>query len=86
MNKYKTINSFSRKPSPAQIVSYLLFLMKFLFFYIIIQRRYFSFESRIAMIVVLTSLFICQTVITLLTSYIDPSDDFMIRYRNDRDS
>lgn len=86
MTKYKTKNSFTQKPSPAQIVAYLLFLMKFLFFFIIIQRRYFSFEKRVGMIVVLTILFACQVVITLVTSFIDPSDDFMIKYRNNRDS
>lgn len=86
MQKYKPINTFSQRPSLAQIVAYLLFASQIVLFAVIIQKHYVSHSMRIAMIIVYSTVVVGHIVITVLTSYSDPSDDFMIRYRNDRDS
>lgn len=86
MKKYKIINTFSQSPSPAQIVSYLLFLMQVLIFSIIIQKHYQSSTMRVAVIVIYSICIACHVIVTFLTSLSDPSDDFMIKFKNDRDT
>jgi hypothetical protein len=85
MAKYKTINSFSQIPSAPQIASYLIFLMQVLIFAIIIQARYTSNTKRIIMISIYSIAMGIQIIITALTSISDPSDSFMVKYRNNRD-
>jgi hypothetical protein len=85
MAKYKTINSFSQIPSVPQIASYFIFLMQVLIFAIIIQARYTSNTKRIIMISIYSIAMGIQILITALTSISDPSDSFMIKYRNNRD-
>lgn len=86
MKKYKIINTFSQSPSIAQIISYLLFLMQVLVFFIIIQKRYESRVMRIVVIIVYSICVVFHVVVTFLTSLSDPSDDFMIKFKNDRDT
>ena len=86
MKAYKTINSFTQIPSPAQICSYLLFLLQILVFWIIIQNRYTSSTTRIVMIVLYTISVVAHIIATFAASLSDPSDSFMIKYRNHRDS
>lgn len=85
MKAYKTINSFTQIPSPAQICSYILFALQILVFWIIIQNRYTSSSTRITMIVIYTISVVAHIIATVLASLSDPSDTFMIRYRNNRD-
>lgn len=84
MKGYKKINTFSQAPSPAQIGSYLIFLMQILIFYIIIQARLVTPATRIVMLVLYSCSVACQIGVTLLVSLSDPSDSFMVRYRNNR--
>ena len=85
MAKYKAINTFSQAPSPTQIISYLIFVMQILIFALIIQARYRSETTRITMIIIYCIAISFQILITFLTSLSDPSDSFMIKYRNNRD-
>jgi hypothetical protein len=85
MAKYKAINTFSQTPSVTQIASYIIFLTQILIFAIIIQAHYRQQTMRITMIIIYSIVTFIQVVITFLTSFSDPSDSFMIRYRNDRD-
>lgn len=82
MRPYKTINSFTQRPSCAQVVSYLLFLMQILIFSIIIQQRYQSSEARVGMVVAYSLALGAQIILTIVASLSDPSDSFMIKYRN----
>ena len=82
MKGYKTINTFSQRPSPAQLVSYLIFLLQILIFFIIIQARLASTSTRIVLIVVYSLSVGSQIVLTFLVSLSDPSDNFMIKYKN----
>lgn len=84
MKNYKTKNSFTQTPSAAQIGAYILFLMQILIFFIIIQKHFVSEVKRITMIVIYSTSITIQIIITLITSLSDPSDSFMIKYRNDR--
>lgn len=86
MQKYKTINSFTQRPSVAQIIAYLLFTMQIVLFAAIIQKHYKSNAKRIGIIVVYSILLFVHILATFLTSCSDPSDDFMIKYKNDRES
>lgn len=86
MRVYKTINTFTQCPSPAQIASYIIFLMQILVFYIIIQNRLQSPITRIALLITYSICVAVHIVFTLIVSISDPSDSFMIRYRNNRDT
>ena len=85
MAKYKAINTFSQTPSITQIASYIIFLAQVLIFSIIIQAHITQQTTRISMIIIYSIVTFIQIVITFLTSLSDPSDSFMIRYRNDLD-
>ena len=78
MNKYETINTFTQRPSIAQIVSYILFILQITTFYAIIQQRYASIISSIVFHVLFGISILGEIITTVITSYIDPSDSFMI--------
>lgn len=84
MKGYKKINTFSQGPSAAQIGSYLIFVMQILIFYIIIQARIVTATTRTVMLVLYSCSVICQIGVTLMVSLSDPSDSFMIKYKNNR--
>ena len=84
MNKYETINTFTQRPSVAQIVSYILFTLQITTFYAIIQQRYSNTVSSIVFHVLFGISILGEIVTTVVTSYVDPSDPFMIEYRNNR--
>lgn len=85
MKKYKAINSFTQKPSPAQLVSYSLFLLQLLVFYSIVQSRYLSSVYRVAMLSVYSACAAIHLGLTVVVSVSDPSDGFMVRYKNERE-
>ena len=78
MNKYETINTFTQRPSIAQIVSYILFILQITTFYAIIQQRYANIISSIVFHVLFGISILGEIITTVITSYIDPSDSFMI--------
>ena len=85
MKKYKIINTFSQKPSFAQIVAYLVFLMQVLIFYILVQKHYESQSVRIAMITLFSISVVTQGILALATSMSDPSDSLMVNFKNQRE-
>lgn len=75
---YKTTNTFTMRPSAAQIVSYLLFSLQIITFYVIIQSRYQSRTLFITMHTLYALSLAAQFITTLVCSLIDPSDELMI--------
>lgn len=80
---YSRINSFSQRPSIQQCIAYILFLMQILVFSIIIQKHLSSrYRTPICAVYgVVAGVHVC---IALAVSFSDPSDNLMIKYRNDR--
>lgn len=75
------MNAFTRCPSPAQIGSYLVITLETALFYSMIMPKIKNNEASI----VLTVLFSVSLGLTIITSficsYIDPSDNVMIKHK-----
>ena len=85
MTEYKTINSFNQTPSLGQIVAILLYGLQISTFYGITQRRISSKPAFISLHILYGISILGQLVSTFISSYIDPSDQLMIQYRNNRE-
>lgn len=83
MSNYTAKNSFSRYPSVTQIISYLLFVMQILLFYIVVQKHLEPHWKRTTMLVIYSIIAAVHLIITLLISLSDPTDQFMINCIND---
>lgn len=84
MGSYKTINTFCQSPSVAQIAAYVIFALQVLTFYIVVHRRIHSPTSLLVLHVLYAISTTGQVIFTLASSAIDPSDQIMIKYRNNR--
>ncbi len=82
IREYYTVNTFSRRPVPAQIITYLVFIGEALTFFICMYINYSHIAKKIAILVLYIVTMIIQIILTLITSCADPSDDVMIEYRN----
>ena len=80
---YESINTFSRKPVPAQIITYFVFVGELITFFICMYINYKSTPRQIAILVCYLVTVTAQIVITVRVSCIDPSDNIMISYRTD---
>lgn len=82
MEEYKVINSFTRKPSLAQIVSYIVITLQTCIFYVMVRPNIDNFTAKTILTVLFTiSLFVC-VLSSFFCSYIDPSDTVMIHCKN----
>ena len=79
---YTTKNTFSKSPGCAQIASYIIFLLMVVLFYVSVRPNLHS--GQIALTIFFTICTAAMVITTLITSYIDPSDQVMIMYKNDR--
>lgn len=82
IRKYETINSFTRRPVVTQIAAYLVFLGETLTFFICMYINFRNTTRQITILVLYIVTAIIQVIVSLMTSYIDPSDNIMIEYRN----
>ena len=80
-NEYKTINTFSRTPSLAQICSYCIIALQTAIFYSVVQSSLVSQEYRVILICLYSVTIAVVVVSTFVCSYSDPSDKTMIEYR-----
>ena len=80
--KYETINACTRRPSAPQIVAYLLFAFQVATFYAIVENKLVSEDARIILHVFFALSSLLEVVTSLIVSLTDPSDEFMIRYKN----
>lgn len=74
MSIYTAKNSFSRYPSVTQIISYLLFVMQILLFYIVLQKHLEPIWKRITVVVIYSISIAVHLIITLMISLSDPTD------------
>ena len=79
---YVKINTFSRTPSIAQILSYLLILLQSCIIYIMIIPRFISESTKIVFIVLYSVSLAALVFTTFLCSWIDPSDEVMVDCKN----
>ena len=84
MKQYEKITSFTQRPSVPQIVSYILFLLQVITFYTLIQSNYSQEISRTLFHILFAISISGEIIFTIITSCIDPSDTYMIEYKNDR--
>ena len=82
IRKYETINSFTRRPVVTQIAAYLVFIGEALTFFICMYVNFTNTTRQITILVLYILTVIIQVIVSLMTSYIDPSDNIMIEYRN----
>ena len=82
ISEYETINTFHRRPVPAQMITYLMFFGEALTFFICMYVNYTHLAKQIAILILYIITMIAQIILTVLTSCSDPSDDMMIEYRN----
>lgn len=82
IRKYDTINSFTRKPVLTQIVAYLVFIGEALTFFICMYVNFRNTSLQILIFVLYIMTAFIQIIVSLMASYIDPSDNIMIEYRN----
>ena len=75
---YTELNTFSRRPCPTQLLSYLVILLQNISFWVFIQPHYLSQATRFIMIVFFSISLMVLFIIVFMTSYLDPSDP-MIR-------
>jgi hypothetical protein len=82
IREYETVNTFTRRPVAAQIITYLVFIGEALTFFICMYVNYSHIAKKIAILLLYIVTMIAQVILTLITSCVDPSDDLMIDYRN----
>lgn len=82
MSGYKTINTFTRMPSAAQIVSYLVISLETCIFYIMVRPNIYDFVPKTTLTVLFTISISITIISTLICSYTDPSDTIMIHCKN----
>lgn len=81
-NKYQTINTFTRTPSPAQIVSYIIICLEVAIFYSMIMNSFKDELTKIIFIVLFSVSTVAVFATTIYCSFSDPSDSTMISYKN----
>ena len=85
MNKkreYGVINTFSRFPVIPQIATYILFMSEVITFFICIDVNFKSSSSKLIFLILFLSSSALQIITTIASSYMDPSDNLMIKYVN----
>jgi palmitoyltransferase len=83
MAPYTTTNSFTQAPSPTLIISILVFIMQVVIFTVIIQKHC---SCRIFMVVLYSVSVGGQVSTTFLTCLKDPSDDYLVRSKTNKNS
>ena len=79
---YKTVNTFTRRPYPTQIISYIIIIAIHLSFWLCIQPYLADAITKIIMICLFSLSSLLLIIFSLATSVIDPSDPIMIQYKN----
>ena len=82
--RYKTVNTFTRKPYPTQIVSYLIIIAMHPSFWLCIQPYIANTITKTLMIALFSLSSLLLIIFSLATSLIDPSDPIMIQYKNNQ--
>ena len=82
IREYSTVNTFTRGPVPAQIITYLVFLGEALTFFICMYVNFVSTVRQITILVLYIVTMVVQVYLSIVTSCSDPSDSIMIDYRN----
>lgn len=82
MQKYTKTNTFSRRPSLPQVITYLLFTAEIVFFYALIQNNLVDRGRRIGTIVAFSLVTFIEIGVAFVVSLSDPSDELMVRFRN----
>lgn len=80
---YERVHTFSRRPVFAQIISYGVFIAEVVTFFLCLYMNYKSSRSQTIILIIYIITLIIQVITVIQVSYIDPSDDLMIEYRND---
>lgn len=83
IKQYETINSFTRRPVITQIAAYLVFIGEALTFFICMYLNFTDSTKQIVILVLYIVTVIIEVVVSVMASYIDPSDNIMIEYRTD---
>lgn len=78
---YAKINTFSKSPGAAQMLSYAVFLLETVLFYAVILQKLDNTPKIILGIIYSVSL-ISLIAVTIVCSSNDPSDTVMVKYRN----
>lgn len=84
--RYKTVNTFTRKPYPTQIISYVIIITMHLSFWLCIQPYIVNDITRTIMIALFSLSSLLLIIFSIATSAIDPSDPIMIQYKNSESS
>lgn len=77
-NAYKTVNTFSRTPSPAQIASYIVIALQSVIFYVMVRASMINPVAEIVFTVLYSVSLLATIISAVICSYIDPSDSIMI--------
>lgn len=83
IKQYETINSFTRRPVVTQIAAYLVFIGEALTFFICMYINFRNTSTQIGILVFYIVTALIQVIVSIMASYIDPSDNIMIEYRKD---
>ncbi len=82
LKEYSTINTFTRRPVPAQLITYLVFIVEALTFFICMYVNFRNTAKQVTILVLYLLSVTVQAYLTLSISCSDPSDSIMIEYRN----
>lgn len=80
--EYKTINTFTRKPSLSQIASYIIIAFEVVVFYLMIVTSFEDHITRVICIAVFSSTLVIMFGSTLYCSITDPSDENVVQSKN----
>jgi len=81
-DSYSTVNTFTRPLQINQVISYVVVLSLFIFFFAAIQHNYQNQTTRITIIVLFIIDFLIVLITGIFASKIDPADPIMLTYRN----
>lgn len=86
MSVRNTVNSFTQKPSPTQVLSYAVVLGDVAIFYACMTPNFASLLPNVILSAMFGVASLVVVVSALLTSINDPSDDVVWQHRKARDS
>lgn len=76
--RYKTVNTFTRKPCPTQIISYFIVAVMQLSFWLCVQPYISNTLTKIIMVTLFSLSSLLLIIFSIATSVLDPSDPVMI--------